>query len=120
MCLESLPEITKRLAGIEAEYTLSNAPERPTATLQITLARCVLLVAIRAVPSVAVTFHGQTPVHAMYNQVDPATGDLELGNHTVTSPGDTQEHVEFEPTLEGVGLVAWLTMNLESQSLELR
>ena len=77
MGLERLAEIAERLAGIETEYALSNAPERPTATFQIALARGILLVAIHAVPSISVTFDGQTSVHALHNQIDPATGDLE-------------------------------------------
>ena len=106
MCLEALPEIAERLARIETEYALTNAPDVQAATFQIALARGILFVAIHAVPCVPVTLDGQTPVHALHNQVDPATGDLELRDHSVPTPGDTQEYVQFKPALEGVRLVA--------------
>ena len=90
---EGFPEIVECLVGVETERAFSYAPERPAAAFQVALARCVRLVAVRAMPNIAIALDGQTSIDSLHYEVDPVTGHLELRYHSVSAPGDAQEHI---------------------------
>ena len=51
-------------------------------------------------PSVTIALDSQAAVHALHDEIDPITCDLELRNHAIPAAGYTQEHVDFEPAIE--------------------
>ncbi len=67
------PQRLHSLRRIAIEITSADTNKLPAGTLKIALAGHVLFIPFRAVPLVAVTFHGQASLHAFDNQVNPIT-----------------------------------------------
>jgi hypothetical protein len=79
--------VPQRLEGLDTvvvELRCAHPEELPSDPLEVSLAFGVLLVLVRAMPVVAVTFNCESRGGTFYYQVNPSAIDLELWDYAVS------------------------------------
>ncbi len=85
---------------ISVERSATHAPKRPTAPFQVALPSHVVLVSVRPMPPLPVAFDCKTPLHSVDNQIDPVSGNFDLGTDSESAFFNLQEYILFEATVK--------------------
>ena len=87
LLVEEFPQRLERLKTVVVELRFADPEELPSDPLEVSLAFGVLLVLVRAMPVVAVTFNCESRGGTFYYQVDLSAIDLELWDYAVSKGG---------------------------------
>src|SRR5579884_2399803 len=104
--IEGAPQAVEGAVAVAVEGAGARAPKGPAAAFELALAGHVGVVAVGAVPGVAVALHGQAAAHAFDDEIYAKAGDLDLREDAIAARPDGGVDVLLEQTLErGVQLV---------------
>lgn len=109
--VECLPQGRERFIWVTVEDAAENTEEDPSAPFKLALSFHVGIVAIWAVPFVAIAFHGHTPAKPFCNEVYSVPRNFKLRQDPVITSNDPKIDIDLKPTVKGTWWVRVLAFN---------